>query len=1039
MLQNKFVLKLCLIISLIGCLSVSKAQRKKNSAASTINTKLYDNLHWRNIGPFRGGRSAAVTGVANNPNLYYFGATGGGVWKTNDSGNTWENISDGFFGGSVGSIAVSDWDPNVIYVGGGEITIRGNVSYGYGMWKSVDAGATWKNIGLENGRHITQIAIHPKNPDIVFAAVLGDLYQSSNERGIYKSIDGGTTWKKVLYANQDAGAVDLEMDPTNTRIMYASTWRVRRTPYSLESGGEGSAIWKSTDSGETWMKLEKNGLPEGDWGISNVTVSPLNGNRVWALIENKDGGVFRSDDGGKNWEKVNSERALRQRAWYYTRIYADTQDEDMVYVVNVAYHVSKDGGKTFTKAYAPHGDHHDLWIAPNNNQRMIIADDGGAQISNDQGSNWTTYYNQPTAQFYRVTTDDQFPYRIYVAQQDNSAIRIKNRTDGTYIGESDWESTAGGESAHLAIDPLNNDIVYGGSYGGYLSRYNHKTNESQTINVWPDNPMGYGAEGMKYRFQWNFPVFFSPHNPKKLYTASNHLHVSTNQGKSWSVISPDLTTNDAAKLKSSGGPITKDNTGVEYYSTIFAAVESYHEEGVIWTGSDDGLIHVTKNGGKNWSNVTPFILPKWTMINSLEIDPFNPGGLYLAGTRYKLGDNTPYLYKTEDYGSTWKLITKGIPNDHFTRVLRADSIKRGLLYAGTESGMYVSLNDGGFWQPMQMNLPIVPITDLAIKDNSLIAATQGRSIWMLDDLTPFHQLSTDLNAVDIHLFQPKDSYRMSGGDGKTSKTAGENHPGGALIHFYVADTSKIDTLRISILNEKEQLVSSYNNFPDKAKKEIELPIKKGLNTFNWNMNYSGPESFEGMILWWVNMDGPMALPGIYHVELNSGETKQRVSFKLIQDPRQTTTIDGLQKQFDFIYTAQQKLSEAHLAIKKIHQAKKQIKEIIAKLEINSVLKDQGEKLIEDMENVEKVLYQTKNESPQDPLNFPIKLTNKLGHVATLVMSGDFPPTKQDIDFKTEVISKIDAELSTLNDILNNGIKKFNNDLLNTKIELIKLD
>ena len=1039
MSQKNFTFRIILIALLCGWTTLATAQRKKGSESTAINPKLYENLHWRNIGPHRGGRSAAVTGVKSNPNLYYFGATGGGVWRTKDSGNTWENISDGFFGGSVGAIAVSEWDENVIYVGGGEITVRGNVSYGYGMWKSEDAGATWKNIGLQNSRHITQIAIHPKNPDIVYAAVLGDLYKSSSERGVYKSIDGGENWKKVLYANQNAGAVDIEMDPTNPRIIYASTWKIRRTPYSLESGGEGSAMWKSSDGGENWDKLENNGLPTGIWGISNVTVSPLNSNRVWAIIENKDGGVFRSDDGGKSWKKVNSDRALRQRAWYYTRIYADTQDEDMVYVVNVAYHVSKDGGKTFTKANAPHGDHHDLWIDPNNNNRMIMADDGGAQISNDQGANWTTYYNQPTAQFYRVTTDNHFPYRIYVAQQDNSAIRIKHRTDGTFLSESDWESTAGGESAHLAVDPENDDIVYGGSYGGYLSRLNHKTNESQTINVWPDNPMGYGAEGMKYRFQWNFPIFFSPHNPKKLYAASNRLHMSVNQGKSWSLISPDLTTNDATKLKSSGGPITNDNTGVEYYCTIFAAVESFHEEGVIWTGSDDGLIHVTKDGGKKWTNVTPFVLPKWTMINSLEIDPFNPGGLYVAGTRYKLGDYTPYLYKTEDYGASWKLITQGIPDDHFTRVLRADSVKRGILYAGTESGMYISFNDGAMWQPLQMNLPVVPITDLAIKENSLIATTQGRSIWMIDDVTPFHQINTSLNNAGVHLFQPKDSYRMTGGNGRTSKTQGENHPGGALIHYYIADTSQIDTLYINIIDEKEQLVTSYSNFPDKEKKELPLNITEGLNTFNWNMRYPGPDSFDGMVLWWVSMNGPMALPGTYQAELKSDKIKQRVSFKLLKDPRKSTSQEGFQKQFEFVKDAQDKISEAHRAIKNIQQAKSQINELISKIERNQVLKDQGKAIIESMEKIEKALYQTKNESPQDPLNYPIMLTNKLGHVATLVMSGDFPPSKQDIAFKNEVTLKVDQQLNLLSSILATDIPKFNSAILAARVNLILLD
>ena len=750
------------------------AQRRKGKSSSNTknyNSKLYDGMQWRSIGPFRGGRSAAVTGVPGKPNLYYMGATGGGVWRTKDAGSTWENISDGFFGGSIGAVAVSEWDNNVIYVGGGEVTVRGNVSSGWGMWKSVDAGTTWQEIGMKNARHIPRVRIHPKNPDLVYAAVMGDLYKSSTERGVYRSKDGGQTWERILYANADAGAVDLTFDPNNPRILYASTWRIRRTPYSLESGGEGSALWKSTDGGDTWTNISKNaGLPGGIWGISGVTVSPVNSNRVWAIIENKAGGVYRSDDAGKTWKLINKERKLRQRAWYYTRIYADSQDEDGVYVMNVRYHKSTDGGRTYQTYNAPHGDHHDFWIAPEDNQRMVIGDDGGAQVSFDAGENWSTYENQPTAQFYRVTTDNSFPYKIYGAQQDNSTVRIDHRSGGWFIGEDDWESTAGGESAHIAPKPDNNDIVYGGSYDGFLTRVDHSNDQVRAVNVWPDNPMGHGAEGFKYRFQWNFPIFFSPHNPNKLYTASNQLHVTTNEGQTWEIISPDLTRNDPSKLGSSGGPITKDNTSVEYYCTIFAAVESYHEEGVIWTGSDDGLMHITRDGGDNWTNVTPAGMPEWMMINSVEIDPFNKGGLYIAGTRYKLGDYTPYLYKTEDYGQTWKRINSGIPSEHFTRVVRADPNQKGLLYAGTEAGMYVSFDDGASWSPFQMNLPIVPITDLAVKDNNLIAATQGRSFWLIDDLTPLHQLA-DASGKTNYLYKPMDSYRMGGGNGRTSGNA----------------------------------------------------------------------------------------------------------------------------------------------------------------------------------------------------------------------------------------------------------------------------
>jgi photosystem II stability/assembly factor-like uncharacterized protein len=659
------------------------------------NETYFSSLEYRLLGPFRGGRSAAVAGVSDNPNLFYFGATGGGIWKTEDGGRQWKNISDGFFGGSIGSIAVSENDSNVIYVGGGESTVRGNVSSGYGVWKTENAGKSWESVGLENSRHIPRLVVHPRDYQTVYAAVLGNIYKPSSERGIYKSKDGGKTWNRKLFVNENAGAVDLIMDPTNPRILYASTWNIRRTPYSLSSGGEGSALWKSVDSGETWKEISKNeGFAEGILGNIGVAVSPVNNDVVWAIVENKDkGGVYKSMDGGSTWTYINSERKLRQRAWYYSRIYADPQDVEVVYVLNVRYHKSIDGGETYSTHNAPHGDHHDLWIAPENPKRMIMGDDGGAQITYDGGETWSTYHNQPTAQFYRVTTDDAFPYRIYAAQQDNSTIRISHRNENWSISEDDWEETAGGESAHITIDPTNNDIVYGGSYDGFLTRYNHQTKTLRSVSVWPDNPMGHGAEEMKYRFQWNFPMFFSKHNPKKLYTFSNHVHVSENEGHRWKVISPDLTRNDSTKLKSSGGPITQDNTSVEYYCTIFAAAESPLKEGLLWVGSDDGLVHLSKDGGETWENVTPKGMPDWMMINSIEPSNYDEGTCYIAGTKYKTGDFTPYLYKTKDYGKTWKKITNGIPSEHFTRVLREDPEKEGFLYTGTETGLYYSNNE----------------------------------------------------------------------------------------------------------------------------------------------------------------------------------------------------------------------------------------------------------------------------------------------------------------------------------------------------------
>ena len=1032
------------IILIIACLLLSishKGNAQKN--VTKFSEKYYDALQWRNIGPFRGGRSAAVTGVSGKANLFYMGSTGGGVWKTNDAGNTWENISDGFFGGSVGAVAVSEWDNNVIYVGNGEKTVRGNVSSGDGIYKSVDAGKTWEHIGLKNARHIPRIRINPKNSDIVYAAVLGDLYKSSSERGVYKSTDGGISWKRVLFSNNDAGAIDLIIDPNNARVLYASTWNVRRTPYSLSSGGDGSALWKSIDAGETWTNISKHeGLPKGIWGISGVTVSPVNSDIVWALIENEDGGVYKSTDAGKTWKLINSERKLRQRAWYYTRIYADTQDENTLYVMNVRYHRSKDGGKTYETYNAPHGDHHDLWIAPEDNQRMIIGDDGGAQISFDAGENWTTYHNQPTAQFYRVTTDNHFPYRIYGAQQDNSTVRIAHRTDGRFISERDWESTAGGESAHIAVDPTNNDVVYGGSYGGLLTRVNHLTNERRAINVWPDDPMGHGAEDFKYRFQWNFPIFFSPNNPKKLYAASNHLHVTYNEGQSWDIISPDLTRNDPKTLQSSGGPITKDNTGVEYYGTIFAAAESPFEKDLIWTGSDDGLIHLSRNGGKDWQNVTPKIMPEWMMINCIEIDPFNKGGAYIVGTKYKTGDYRPYIYKTENYGQTWKLIVNGIGEEDFTRALRADPNRKGLLYAGTERGMYISFDDGNSWQKFELNLPIVPITDLAIKNNNLIAATQGRSFWILDDLSPLHQLDKGINNEDLHLFKPLESYKMNGGSGAVSKTQGQNHYGGVSVNFYLKDTAKTDTISLSFFDKSKNLIKKYSTHPDKENKEEELKVKPGSNQFNWDMKYPDAEKIKGMILWWASLSGPEALPGSYSVELSKNKIMKSQEFNIIKDPRSKVSIEDMEAQFNFISEVRDKLTEIHMALKNVTKVREQIgrlKESISDKETHKELLEFAENISKEITVIENNLYQTKSKSNQDPLNFPIKLNNKLAHLNSLSSIGDFRPTDQAVAFKNEIEKQIDKELFDLNKIFNDDIKELNRKVRESNIDLINLD
>jgi photosystem II stability/assembly factor-like uncharacterized protein len=1032
--------KLTLTLLLLPYISTCQRRNKVIPVKTAYPQELYESLQYRSIGPHRGGRSAAVTGVPGQPNLFYFGATGGGVWKTTDGGRTWGNISDGYFGGSIGAVEVAQSDPNVIYVGGGEKTLRGNVSSGYGIWKTEDAGTTWKFAGLKNSRHVPRIRIHPKNHNIIYAAVLGNIYKPTQDRGIYKSTDGGQTWSKKLFVNDQAGFVDLTLDPNNPRILYASSWRAKRTPYSLSSGGEGSALWKSIDSGETWNEISKNeGFPKDTLGIIGVTVSPKNSERVWAIVENKEkGGLYRSDDGGKKWTLVNSERKLRQRAWYYTRVYADTEDEDVVYVLNVRYHKSTDGGKTFNTFNAPHGDHHDLWIAPENSKRMIIGDDGGAQISYDGGETWSTYYNQPTAQYYRVTTDNSHPYRIYVAQQDNSTLRVKHRSDGNSISEDDWEETAGGESAHIAIDPNDNDIVYGGSYGGFLTRVNHKTNTIRGINVWPDNPMGYGAEGMKYRFQWNFPILFSKHDPKKLYTFSNHVHMSTNEGQSWQLLSDDLTRNDPTKLVSSGGPITQDNTGVEYYCTIFAANESPLKEGLLWVGSDDGLIHVSKDGGENWENVTPVGMPEWNMINSIEPSAFDEGTCYVAATRYKLGDFQPYLYKTTDYGQNWKKITNGIPNEHFTRVVREDPKQKGLLFAGTETGMYISFDDGANWSPFQLNLPIVPITDLALKDNNLIVATQGRSLWIIDDLTVIHQLDAGKKTATSILYKPKDAYRTKGSTlMEPSKTEGENHPNGVITHFYLKDLVENDSVRLTYTTMAGDTLANFSKgSKDKDKK---LKVKKGGNTHIWNTRGKGGDKLEGMIFWAAGFDGPKAVPGDYQVHLNLNGKTNTQQFKIIPDPRAEASITDMQAQHDFLTDINKTIDRAHGSIRKIRGVIKQLDAFTKQYKNNvktTALVEKAKKIKDDFESIEKALYQTKNRSNQDPLNFPIQLTNKLAHLNRLTGFDDFPPTDQDVAVKNEMTGKINEQLKAFDAMVDKEVQDFNSAFNELKLDYL---
>ncbi len=1038
--------KLLLLIVIISIAITSFCQKKQTAVIVNDDSILLSKVKYRSIGPYRGGRSGAAVGDTKNKNTFYFGATGGGVWKTIDGGSNWKNISDKYFGGSIGCVAIAPSDNTVLYVGEGENTLRGNVSEGFGIWRSDDGGRSWKNLALKDTRHIIRIIIHPKNPDVVWVAAIGHLFGPNEERGIFKTIDGGKTWKKVLYVNNQTGCSDLIMEPGNPVVLYAGTWRIQRTPYSLESGGDGGGLWKSMDGGETWKNISAGkGLPKGLWGIVGVTVAPSNTDKIYALVENKDGGLFVSNDGGESWALQSSDNNIRQRAWYYTKLFVDPKYENNVYVLNVNFLKSTDGGKTFKNINTPHGDHHDLWIDPEDGNRMIVADDGGAQISFDGGANFSTYENQPTAQFYRVSTDNHFPYRILGAQQDNSTVRILSRSAGGQITQNDWQETAGAESGYVVADPLNPDVVYGGNYSGYLSRLDHKTGENRAVSVWPDDPLGAGADVSKYRFQWNFPIFFSPHNPKKLYAGGNHLFVTENEGASWKALGGDLTTNDKTKQRSSGGPITKDNTGVEVYSTVFTATESAIEKDLLWTGSDDGLIHVSKDGGNSWENVTPKEAGQWMMWNCVETDPFVKGSAYFAGTKYKSDDFTPYLFKTEDYGKTWVKITNGIAANHFTRCLRADKKVKGLLYAGTEYGMYISYDDGASWKPFQLNLPMVPITDLTIKENDLIVATQGRSFWVLDDLTVVQQKAAGIINKNLHVFPVNDAYRYDGYQNLNAKNAGMNPLNGSVINYYVKNITDSSKASIEILDKNKKQIKI---FATDAKEKENLPagqagkieVSKGMNQFAWDMNYPPADKIEGQILWHGAVPGPRAAPGNYFYKIKADKDSAEGSFVIKANPVYKLSQQDYEDQFNFLITIRDKFNEMQKAQKNIRDVRKQINDFIDKQGkgLDKDIKQQADTINKQMTAIEEALHQTKAKSGQDVLNFPIRLDDKISGLYDFAVSGNAAPAKQVKDAYTELSAQADEQLNKLKKILDEDLVKLNQMIREKSLPLIGL-
>jgi photosystem II stability/assembly factor-like uncharacterized protein len=1014
-------------------------------AGAAYDAAFFSALKWRSVGPARGGRSIAVAGHADRPLEYYFGATGGGLWKTVNGGTTWSAVSDKFFKtSSVGAVAVAPSNPDVVYAGMGEVQLRGNIIQGDGIYKSSDAGKTWAHAGLEKTMAIGRIRVHPKNPDMVWVAALGNPYTPNPERGIFRSKDGGKTWDRTLFRDEKSGGVDLALDPGNPDVLYASLWEVYRTPHSLSSGGPGSGLFKSTDGGSTWTELtRKPGLPTGVVGKIGVSVSGADSNRVYAIVEAAEGGVFLSDDGGESWKSVNNERRLRQRAFYYTRIYADPKAKDTVYVLNTAFYRSTDAGKTYRRIRVPHGDNHDLWIAPNDPKRMINSNDGGGNVSFDGGQTWTDQ-DYPTAQFYNVFTTAHQPYHICGAQQDNSTACVPSAASGGGGGGSSsiptpLYSAGGGESGYIAPHPTNPNIFYAGSYGGLLTRLDRATGTANAVNVWPENPMGHSAKDIRERFQWTFPIVFSPHDPRVLYTASQHLWMTTDEGQSWTRISPDLTRADPATLGPSGGPITLDQTGVETYATIFTVAPSKVEEGLIWTGSDDGVVHVTRDGGKNWSKVTPKALPEFTRISLIEASPHKAGTAYLAGNRYQRGDRSPYIFRTDDYGQTWTQIVNGIPADDFPRVIREDTARAGLLYAGTEHGIYVSFDNGARWQSLRLDLPVTPVHGIVVQDNNLVIGTHGRSFYVLDNISVLRQLTPELTTAKVHLFTPPPARR------RVQSSA-------PIDYFLKAPAEKVT---IEVLDSSGKVLRTFEGVPEKKEKkegEAEPPDPEerpfggpparvsttaGMNRFQWDMRQASAMDFKGIIMWAGSVRGPLVLPGTYQVRLTANGESKTSALVVEKDPRLLAVTDAdLQAQYTLATQVHGRLNDANQAVVRMRHLKDQAKARAEKAN-DAGLTSAVDAFTKKLTDIEGEVYQFRNQSNQDPLNYPIKLNNKLAALMNVVESGEGRPTKQSYEVFKELSGRLDTQLQAFDRVVKTDLPALNKTLAARKLEPIK--
>ena len=1079
---SMFATPLCLLTSLPAA---THAQDPVTKSHVVYHPALYQALKYRMIGPHRGSRVTAVSGVASQRETFYMAPTGDGVWKTIDGGEIWESVSDGYFeAGSMGAITVADSDPNVIYVGTGSACIRGNVSPGIGMYKSTDAGKSWKHVGLEDAGQIGRIRVHPNNSDLVYVAVLGHAFGPNEQRGVFRSKDGGRTWEKVLYISEKTGAIDLAMDTNNPRVLYAAMWTGERKPWAILSGSEEGGLYKTTDGGDTWTELT-NGLPTGITGRIGVTVSPAQSERVWALVEAEEGGVFRSDDAGTTFRRVNKERGLQRRPWYYMHIFADPKDENTVYIATRHFVKSVDGGKTFEPINVPHGDQHDLWINPHDPNVMIEANDGGANISFNGGKSWSTQLNQPTAEMYRVTVDNQFPYRVYGAQQDQyEAISLPSRSAnfGAKLQLQYWYGVGGFEGGHVAVHPDNPNIVYGGGPSGIISRYDRSTGQIRQIKGYPEGwSRGTAAKNLRYRFPWSAPIRLSPHDPNILYHTSQYVHKSTNGGQSWELISRDLTTNDKAKQDYSTGPITRGGGSAEIYTTIFAFEESPKKPGLLWAGSDDGLMHISQNGGASWDNVTPEGLPEWGTVNTIDLSAHDPGRAFVAVHRYRLDDFKPYIFRTNDYGKSWKLLTdgsNGIPANHFVRVAREDPDRKGLLYAGTEFGMYISFDDGTHWQSFQLNLPVTPITDMVVHQKDLVMSTQGRSFWILDDLTPLHQITDQVAKSEAYLFKPRDAYRVRtseeeadqayvagrenvtnprdpiGGARIERHRMGTEAPDGAIIYSYFAKKPE-EEVTVEILDLSGNVIRSFSSKDEPKDKSVvarpEPPwlkdestySKAGLNRFVWDLRYSGAEVVENGTLSRLTRDlgapetiGPKAVPGTYQVRLAAGEWSQTQSFEVLKDPRLDTTLADYRQQFDLLTQIRNQIGELHHAVSQIRDVREQVSQLVVRLKKTAradEVEKAGNALIEKLTAIEWELVPTEDDYRMDRLDFPPKLLNRFTFLYNFVGSADAKPTDGSHERFEDLKPELAKRVARLQEVIETELPAFNTLILQSDV------